>query len=208
MADHNSAAESSPDYPLAESLALTEPEQYKALFEPTRQEIVSLLLERAATTAELAETLDRPKGTVGHHLKTLEKAGLVRVVRTKKVRALTAKYYGRTARVFFYERTHDAAAEPGRTARIIASEASEVPGDTGLPASLTLRYARIPEERAAEWLHRFYELVDEFSIQPREGQTTYAMVTGIYPTNRPPLAAEDGTGQDPAQQVSHGQDTE
>lgn len=194
MTDHNSA-ETSPDYELADSLTITEPEQYKALFEPTRQEIISLLLERAATTAELAETLDRPKGTVGHHLKTLERAGLVTVVRTKKVRALTAKYYGRTARVFYYERTHDAAAEPGRTARIVASEASEVPGDTKLPTSLTLRYARIPEERAAEWIHRFYELVDEFSVQPREGQTTYAMVAGIYPTNRPSLAAEDSPEQ-------------
>ncbi len=44
--------------------------------------------------------LQVPKGTVGHHLKVLEKAGLVRVVRTRKVRALTEKYYGRVARLF------------------------------------------------------------------------------------------------------------
>jgi len=44
--------------------------------------------------------LDTPKGTVGHHLKVLESAGLVRVVRTRKVRALTEKYYGRVARLF------------------------------------------------------------------------------------------------------------
>ena len=41
-----------------------------------------------------------PKGTVGHHLKVLEKAGLIRVVRTRQVRALTEKYYGRVARLF------------------------------------------------------------------------------------------------------------
>jgi DNA-binding transcriptional ArsR family regulator len=41
-----------------------------------------------------------PKGTVGHHLKVLEKTGLVRVVRTRQVRALTEKYYGRVARLF------------------------------------------------------------------------------------------------------------
>lgn len=44
--------------------------------------------------------LATPKGTVGHHLKTLERAGLIRVVRTRKVRALTEKYYGRVARLF------------------------------------------------------------------------------------------------------------
>jgi predicted ArsR family transcriptional regulator len=59
-----------------------------------------LLRERAASTSELAATLETPKGTVGHHLKVLEAAGLVRVVRTRKVRALTEKYYGRVARLF------------------------------------------------------------------------------------------------------------
>ena len=41
-----------PDYPLAEVLELTDAGQYRALFEQTRREIVSLLLERAATTSE------------------------------------------------------------------------------------------------------------------------------------------------------------
>jgi DNA-binding transcriptional ArsR family regulator len=59
-----------------------------------------LLRERAASTTELAAALETPKGTVGHHLKVLESAGLVRVVRTRKVRALTEKYYGRVARLF------------------------------------------------------------------------------------------------------------
>jgi predicted ArsR family transcriptional regulator len=61
---------------------------------------VTLLRERAASTTELSVALETPKGTVGHHLKVLEKAGLVRVVRTRKVRALTEKYYGRVARLF------------------------------------------------------------------------------------------------------------
>lgn len=46
-----------------------------------------------------------PKGTVGHHLKVLEKADLVRVVRTRQVRALTEKYYGRVARLFVLKST-------------------------------------------------------------------------------------------------------
>lgn len=61
---------------------------------------MGLLRERAASTTELAAALDSPKGTVGHHLKVLEAAGLVRVVRTRKVRALTERYYGRVARLF------------------------------------------------------------------------------------------------------------
>lgn len=191
MADHSGPAVSTPDYALAESMEITEPRQYKALFEPTRREIVHLLLERAATTAELAETLDKPKGTIGHHLKTLERAGLVTVVRTQQVRALTAKYYGRTARVFYFQRTGEATDEPARTAELIAEEASQVPIDTELPTSLTLRHARIPEERAEEWIQRLHQLVNEFSAQPREGHTTYAIAAGIYPTRRQPLVTAE-----------------
>ena len=57
------------------------------------------------STTELAEKLGLPKGTVGHHLKVLEKAGLVHVVRTRQVRAVTEKFYGRVARLFLFEST-------------------------------------------------------------------------------------------------------
>jgi hypothetical protein len=37
---------------------------------------------------------------VSHHLKVLEGAGLIHVVRTRKVRALTESIYGRVARLY------------------------------------------------------------------------------------------------------------
>lgn len=77
-----------------------DPRQLRALANDLRARIVTLLRERAASTTELAQALSTPKGTVGHHLKVLEEAGLIRVVRTRKVRALTEKYYGRVARLF------------------------------------------------------------------------------------------------------------
>jgi DNA-binding transcriptional ArsR family regulator len=88
------------DYDADDVLEVREPEQLRALAHGLRSRIIALLRERAASTTELAAALDTPKGTVGHHLKVLEKAGLVRVVRTRKVRALTEKYYGRVARLF------------------------------------------------------------------------------------------------------------
>lgn len=189
-AEQTDAPALTPDYELADSLMLSEPRQYKALFEPTRREIVSLLLERAATTAELAHTLAKPKGTVGHHLKALESAGLIHVVRTQQVRALTAKYYGRTARVFYYEHIGEASAEPGATAQQVADEAARVAPDTGLPASIVHRHVRIPAERAEEWLHRLHELAHEFTHQERGGEVTFGFTVGIYPTDRARLATE------------------
>jgi AraC-like DNA-binding protein len=146
MTDHDGP----PDYDLPDTLELDSPAQYKALFDDTRREIVTLLSERACTTTELAAALGRPKGTVGYHLDVLERAGLVRVVRTKQVRALTAKYYGRTARTFLY---HSVGEAVGETRRIVARAAAEVEHSPGLVVS-ALRYARIPEERAGEWAAR------------------------------------------------------
>jgi DNA-binding transcriptional ArsR family regulator len=89
-----------PDYELDDFLVVDEPEKLRALGDATRGRIIALLNQRAASTTELAAALGMPKGTVGHHLKVLERAGLIRVVRTRQVRALTEKYYGRVARLY------------------------------------------------------------------------------------------------------------
>ncbi|GAB2601369.1 winged helix-turn-helix domain-containing protein [Pseudactinotalea suaedae] len=189
MADHDDqggGAPSGPDYELDETLDLADPAQYRALFEETRSLIVSLLLERAATTSELAAALGKPKGTVGHHLKVLEEAGLVRVVRTKKVRALEAKYYGRTARVFLYQREHEAVGYEARVMAQAAAEIAQSPSE-GAHLNANIRYVRIPDERALEWKHRLDDLLMEFADEPRGGETTYGLVFGLYATTRAPL---------------------
>ncbi len=104
----------SPDYDAPDVLVVQEPEQLKALGDDLRTRIVILLREHAHSITELAELVALPKGTVGHHVKVLEKAGLVRVVRTRKVRALTERYYGRTARLFVFKSTDDAGGEDVR----------------------------------------------------------------------------------------------
>lgn len=175
-----------PDYSLDEELHLTEAAQYRALFEPTREQIVSLLLERAATTSELAVVLGKPKGTVGHHLQVLAAAGLVHVVRTQRVRALEAKYYGRTARVFIYQREHQAVGQEARLLGAALAALGRVPEDAPVMTA-NQRYARIPAERAEQWQHRMEDLLMEFAAEPAEGDTTYALVFALYPTDRPPL---------------------
>src|ERR1700758_3637883 len=90
-----------PDYELVDRVALTQPAQVKAISHPLRTTILGLLHERAATVSELAVALERPKSTVAHHVKVLADAGLVRVVRTRRVRAIEERFYGRTARMFY-----------------------------------------------------------------------------------------------------------
>src|SRR6478609_908803 len=96
-------ANNPPDYELADRMALTRPAQVKAIGHPLRTTILQLLHERAATVTELAGALERPKSTVAHHVKVLREAGLARVVRTRRVRAIEERFYGRTARMFYVD---------------------------------------------------------------------------------------------------------
>lgn len=188
-----------PDYELPDELVLEDPAQYRALFEETRQAIVSLLSERAATVSELAEALGKPKGTVGHHMQVLAEAGLVHVVRTEKVRAIEAKYWGRTARIFYYQRVDAAvgdaqrllersAAEVGRLEAAAAASGEEVEGIL----DVNRRDVRVPVERVAEFRERLAELLMEFADQPRSGGTTYALVYGVFPSSLAPLPDREG----------------
>lgn len=183
MADHKA-----PDYDLDQTLQFEDPEQYRALFEETRLRIVDLLLERAATIKELADTLDKPKGTVGHHVSALEDAGLIRVVRTKKIRAITAKYYGRTARTFLLgDKTHPGfGLAPDHFLTEAATEFASAP-DHAVASLSSLRHVRIPDDRAQEWSERLQDLLIEFTGEHRDGETTYGLLVAFYPTGRPHL---------------------
>src|SRR5471032_9634 len=89
-----------PDYDLAEDVEVSTPAQLRAMAGPLRSTLLDLLLERAATVSELATAVRRPKSTVAHHVNVLVDAGMLRVVRTRRVRAIDERFYGRTARLF------------------------------------------------------------------------------------------------------------
>ena len=77
-----------PDYELEDLRIIASTPELKAAFHPLRNQLLDLVLERAATVAELAEAVDRPKSSVAYHVDVLLDAGLLRVVRTRKVRAI------------------------------------------------------------------------------------------------------------------------
>src|SRR5688500_16065912 len=86
------------DYELDDTIDGATPERMKALADPLRGLILGRVLERAMTVTELAERIGRRKGTVAHHVDLLVSVGLLKVVRTRKVRAMEERFYGRVAR--------------------------------------------------------------------------------------------------------------
>ena len=170
------------DYAIDEEVIADSPEAFKALAEGTRLAILDLLLERAATTSHLAEALGKPKGTIGYHLKVLEKCGLVRIVRTRQVRAMTEKYYGRIGRTIIMSGP-GAAKDPLFMVHDALRDVQITDGEA-LPM-FTTRRARIPESRALEYASRLADLAVEFAGEPRQGNQVYGMIAGVYPTDLP-----------------------
>lgn len=178
-----------PDYELADRIALTRPAQVKALANPLRTTILGLLHERAASVSELAVALERPKSTVAHHVKVLAAAGLVQVVRTRRVRAIDERFYGRTARLFYValERSADGEDAPRdfNDFEVAARESAAAFEDGKLWGFI--RHARLTEEQVSEFWQRMAELVEEFDRLPRSGATVYGFAVGVYPTDHPTL---------------------
>jgi predicted ArsR family transcriptional regulator len=145
---------------------------------------VILLRDRAFSTTELADKLGLPKGTVGHHMKVLEKAGLIQVVRTRQVRAMTEKVYGRSARLFLFEST-DANGEDVRnvaaaTLRRAAEEMLPLVED-GRTTFAVVR-ANLTDADARRLSRRLEKLVDDFrAADTPDGQNAYGMAAAIYP---------------------------
>jgi DNA-binding transcriptional ArsR family regulator len=192
------AGKSPPDYNLAERIALTEPGQVKALSHPLRNTILGLLHERAATVSELAVALDRPKSTVAHHVKVLADAGLLQVVRTRRVRAIEERFYGRTARLFYVavERTPGGDELPRDFNDFeVAARESVSAYERGKLWGF-IRHARISEAQASAFWERMAELVSEFDRLPRSGDTMYGFAVGVYPTDQPTLPAAGGIDEE------------
>ena len=180
---------SPPDYDLPDRVTLTEPSQVKAIGHPLRTTILGLLHERAATVSELAVAVERPKSTVAHHVKVLAEAGLVQVVRTRRVRAIEERFYGRTARMFYVgvERGSGGDDLPldFNDFEVAARESEAAYRDGKLWGFI--RHARISEAQVSEFWERMAELVAEFDQLPRAGKTMCGFAVGVYPTDHPTL---------------------
>jgi DNA-binding transcriptional ArsR family regulator len=166
------------DYTLADELAADTPERMKALGDPLRFAIADLVLERAMSVTDLAERLDRPKGTIAYHVDVLVDAGLLTVVRTRRVRAMEERFYGRTARTFVM---HKEAGEIPFLHEVV--DHADLDDDAG-PRGFALRRARIPTARIDDYIARIHALALEFSEEPRAGDTEYAIYLGVFPTTR------------------------
>ena len=172
------------DYELAELVSVDTPARLKAAGHPLRALILDLVMERAMTVTDLAELTAKPKGTVAHHVDVLLNAGLLQVVRTRKVRAIDERFYGRTGRTLCWPTLPDDNDLPFfADAR---AEFDRAASDLDDMCGFTLRHARISPEHARAFTERLMALTLEFTQLPHSGKREFALLAGVFPTNRLP----------------------
>jgi DNA-binding transcriptional ArsR family regulator len=172
-----------PDYEADDVLVVRGPEQLRALGDDLRSKIVILLRDRAFSTTELAAKLGLAKGTVGHHVKVLEKAGLIQVVRTRQVRAMTEKVYGRTARLFLFKSTDADGEDVRNVAAASLRRAAEemLPLDDDGRTTFAAVRANLTDADARRLSRRLEKLIDDFrAADTPDGHNAYGMVAAIY----------------------------
>ncbi|MGH2486378.1 MAG: ArsR/SmtB family transcription factor [Ktedonobacterales bacterium] len=155
------------------SLTLTAPDQFKALGDPVRDRILSIIQNEPATAKQIADRLGASPGAIGHHLQVLEAAGLAKVVARRLVRGIVAKYYTRTARIFNFDGAYGL---PGATpfgmdmltkARNEVAETYKAYGENGYLGG-GLPHSRLSAKRAMYFERRMRALADEFVDEPQD----------------------------------------
>ncbi len=171
---------------------VADPEQYKAMGDPTRRRIVHLVEHRPMTVKQMATQLGMPPGTVGHHVQILESSGLLQIVARRLVRGIVAKYYARTARVFLFDLPKGEPSERNfaldrlREAHEEIAEAIDRLGEhfngtAGFP------HARLSPERLDYFKKRLDDLFEEFTAEPYTPDGILVGLVGALFTS-PPLA--------------------
>lgn len=156
-----------------DSLRIETAAQHRALGHPIRQRLLFSLGQQPATTSQLAAALGVAKGSVGHHLKTLREAGLVRVVETRQVRGGTEQYYQRTARRMDLDDPSHAA-----TSAMLAGLADELSAAEDDPL-LVLRHVRLTDAQA-ERLRAALEQIAESATDDGADQPRHGLLVTMY----------------------------
>jgi DNA-binding transcriptional ArsR family regulator len=188
MTDHSANADQARRRPAAmteePALLVERPDQLQALGDATRWRILGSLLDGPASIQGLARTLGVAKGTIGHHVAVLDRAGLIRVVDQHRVRGVVEKRYGRVARQFQLPKADSpiGARHPELgllPLRQALSEARPSAGEGDPSMSIVVR-ARMPADRARRFAALVTALAAEFADgAPEEGET-FGLVASIY----------------------------
>ncbi|MFJ4526657.1 ArsR/SmtB family transcription factor [Streptomyces sp. NPDC088810] len=145
------------DDPL-ETLHVTTDEQLRAVSNLTRHRIMAVLRFEPATITQIAERVGLAKGSSSYHVRLLERAGLVKVVRTRKVRGVTERYYAMAARAIVLPDRGEGGPDALMRHAVADLEAAPADGER----HVRMAHLRLTDEQFSELGARLQALADEY----------------------------------------------
>lgn len=119
---------------------------------------MAVLRFEPATITQIAERVGLAKGSSSYHVRLLERAGLVKVVRTRKVRGVTERYYAMAARAIVLPDPGEGGPDVLMRHAVADLEAAPLDGER----HVRMAHLRLTEEQFAELGARLQALADEY----------------------------------------------
>ena len=180
-----------PDENLPETFHVTTAEQLRAVSNLTRHRIMAMLRFEPATITQIAQRMDLAKGSSSYHVRLLERAGLVKVVRTRKVRGVTERYYAMAARSI--ELPDPAPGQPDMLLRQAVADVEAAPADS--ERHVQMAHLRLTPEQFAELGARLHALAEEYRALSDPSLPDASLIYALFqPAPRRP--AEEDTGEE------------
>jgi DNA-binding transcriptional ArsR family regulator len=169
-----------------ETMLLDSPSAIKAYVHPVRMTIVSLLAETKRTESDVARLLGVHPANLTRHFRSLEKAGLIRLVEKRDTGRNLEKYYRAAAHTFEVESNSRNPA--GRAALALGilrnnlSAAMRIATDDKADAVLALlATARISASKIAQFQKKLGRLIEEFQASDSNGEKAFSLAAALYP---------------------------
>ncbi|WP_033290595.1 ArsR/SmtB family transcription factor [Amycolatopsis jejuensis] len=143
--------------PPEEAVHIRTTEQLRAVNNLVRHRVLAVLRDGPATITQIADRLDLAKGSSSYHVRVLERAGLVHVVRTRQVRGVIERYYAHVARRI--DLPEPVGGERDVLLQHAVADLATAPDDA--PRYVRMQHTRLADAQFAEFERRLGELLDE-----------------------------------------------
>jgi DNA-binding transcriptional ArsR family regulator len=163
------------------------PDEFKALADARRIRVLGWLTQEALTVTQLAERLGEIPATMHHHVKLLERAGLVEIVHTREKSGILEKYYRAVAERIEADQVLGKLREPAAIA-LDAAGGALVAGLDRLDmaraedaAFTAIEELRLTREEAAVLASRLRQVLETAGTGDPAGGDLWSAVVALYP---------------------------
>ena len=147
--------------------------------------MLRVLRDGPATVTQIAEQLGIAKGSSHYHVGVLAKAGLIRVVETRKVRGVEERYYAMAATAI--ELPESGPGEPEHLMRHALADLESAPAND--QKTVRLKHARLSPAAFGAFEARLHALIDELTELSDPQESAADLFVAFY---RPQDTMRDG----------------